>query len=57
MILATNPSPEVVTFTFEVSGLSGDAEIMWEDRPVQARHGTFRDAFEPMTVHVYRGRR
>ncbi len=54
MVLAANPSPVPVTHAFDVGDVAGEVEVLWEDRALQARGGTFSDSFEPMAVHVYR---
>jgi len=43
------------TATFTVAGLTGraTAEVLGENRSVEARGGVFRDEFRPWEVHLY----
>ena len=44
------------TATFKVAGLNGQrkVEVLGESRTIEAKDGSFRDKFEPWTVHLYR---
>lgn len=53
-LLAVNPKNRPVAFACSLPGLSGKAEVLWEDRTVESPDGTLTDSFEPYGVHVYR---
>jgi hypothetical protein len=53
-LFVVNPKNRPVTFACSLPGLSGKAEVLWEDRTVEATDGTLKDTFEPYGVHVYR---
>ncbi len=54
-LLAANPTTTSCEARFDLEPATGRrAEVLFENRDIPANHGTFRDAFTPLAVHVYR---
>ncbi len=53
-MLAANPGSSTCTATFTVNGAgSKELSALFEGRKLKMSHGTFRDNFAPLAVHVY----
>lgn len=53
-VFAASDQPGPARVTFDLAGVRGKGEVLWERRTIDATDGRFQDAFDGYEAHVYK---